>query len=63
MHRNYFYWLKAADEVWDYDEQNLALLKHVRPDAKLHILKPYKDYSNFEKVDKDIDILFYRVYE
>lgn len=63
MHKNYFYWLKAADEVWDYDEQNLALLKTVRPDAQLHILKPYKDYGGFGKVKKDIDILFYRVYE
>lgn len=57
--RNYFTWLKLADEVWDYDEKNFDVLKTVRPDSKLHILKPYKDWSVYPAVDKDIDILFY----
>ena len=59
MHKGYFSWLKQADEVWDYDEQNIEVLKLIRPDVKLHILKPYKDWSKYPKVEKDIDILFY----
>lgn len=59
MHKGYFVWLKKADEVWDYDEQNIELLKLIRPDVKLHILKPYKDWSVYKPVEKDIDILFY----
>lgn len=59
MHMGYFAWLKQADEVWDYDEQNIEVLKLIRPDVKLHILKPYKDWSKYAPVKKDIDILFY----
>ena len=59
MHTGYFAWLKLADEVWDYDEQNIEVLKLIRPDVKLHILKPYKDWSVYKPVEKDIDILFY----
>ena len=59
MHPKYFMWLKQADEVWDYDEQNIEVLKLIRPDIKLHILKPYKDWSKYKPVEKDIDILFY----
>ena len=59
MHQNYYIWLKRADEVWDYDEQNIEVLKLIRPDVKLHILKPYKDWSKYKPVVKDIDILFY----
>ena len=59
IHKGYFAWLKRADEVWDYDEQNIEVLKLIRPDVKLHVLKPYKDWSVYKPVDKDIDILFY----
>lgn len=59
MHLGYFAWLKQADEVWDYDEQNIEVLKLIRPDVKLHVLKPYKDWSKYVPVAKDIDILFY----
>ena len=59
MHKGYFAWLKQTDEVWDYDEQNIEVLKLIRPDVKLHILKPYKDWSVYKPVAKDIDILFY----
>jgi hypothetical protein len=59
MHNGYLKWIKQADEVWDYDEQNIELLNYLRPDIKLHILKPYKDWSKFKPVNKDIDILFY----
>lgn len=57
MNKQYFKLLKEADEVWDYDELNLKLIKTIRPDAKLHILKPYKVWP--KEHDKDIDILFY----
>lgn len=59
MHQGYFSWIKQADEVWDYDEQNIEVVKSIRPDVKLHILKPYKDWSVYKPVEKDIDILFY----
>jgi len=59
MHRNYYIWLEKADEVWDYDEQNIEVLNLIRDDVKLHVLKPYKDWSKFKPVNKDIDILFY----
>ena len=59
MHKGYLQWIKQADEVWDYDEQNIELLNYLRPDIKLHVLKPYKDWSKLKPVDKDIDILFY----
>lgn len=57
MHIGYFAWLTHADEVWDYDEENLRVLKLIRPDVKLHVLKPYKVWPKDAK--KDIDILFY----
>ncbi len=57
MHPGYFAWLKEADEVWDYDEENIKVLKLFRPDVKLHVLKPYKVWPKESK--KDIDILFY----
>jgi hypothetical protein len=57
--KNYFAWLKSADEVWDYDESNFKVLKLIRPDAQLHLLKPYKDWTIYPPVKKDIDILFY----
>lgn len=57
--KNYFIWLKNADEVWDYDEKNLDTLKLIRSDAKFHPLKSYKDWTIFPKRNKDIDILFY----
>ena len=60
MHKNYFVWLKQADEVWDYDEQNInEVLQFIRSDVRLHILKPYKDWCVYKPVEKDIDILFY----
>jgi hypothetical protein len=59
MHKGYYQWIKSADEVWDYDEKNIHVLKMIRPDIKLHILKPYKDWSKYDNVKKDIDILFY----
>ena len=57
MHKEYFRFLKEADEVWDYDQQNIDVLKKIRPDIKLHILKPYKEWP--KEHEKDIDILFY----
>ena len=57
LHSNYFTWLTLADEVWDYDEVNLNVLKMIRSDAKLHILKPYKKWPS--TAEKDNDILFY----
>lgn len=57
MHIGYFAWLKAADEVWDYDDMNLRLIRSFRPDAQLHTLKPYKVWPSSHP--KDIDILFY----
>lgn len=60
MHLNYFKWLKQADEVWDYDEQNITnVLKFIRPDVQLHTLKPYKNWNVYAPHKKDIDILFY----
>ena len=57
MHIGYFAWLSMADEVWDYDEENLKVLKLIRPDVRLHVLHPYKVWPAESK--KDNDILFY----
>ena len=57
MHNGYREWIKSANEVWDYDEQNIEILKSIRPDVKLHVLKPYKIWPQSHV--KDIDILFY----
>lgn len=57
--KQYYSWLRMVDEIWDYDEQNIDVLKMIRPDIKLHTLKPYKDWSKFTPIEKDIDILFY----
>lgn len=57
MHIGYFAWLSMADEVWDYDEENLKVLRLIRPDVKLHILQPYKAWP--KEANKDVDILFY----
>ena len=59
MHIGYFAWLSKADEVWDYDEENIKVLKLIRPDVKLHVLKPYKVWPKESR--KDNDILFYGV--
>lgn len=59
FHDKYKDWIKEADEVWDYDEQNIEFLKNIRTDIKLHILKPYKEWQDNPDVKKDIDILFY----
>ena len=47
-----------ADEVWDYDEYNVEILKLIRPDIKFHPLKPCKELNVGSK-QKDIDVLFY----
>ena len=57
MHPGYFVWLNEADEVWDYDEENIKVLALFRPNVKLHVLKPYKVWPKASS--KDIDILFY----
>lgn len=54
----YFSYICLADEVWDYDEHNIKILKLIRPDIKLHILKPCKEL-NAGTTSKDIDVLFY----
>lgn len=55
----YLNWLKQADEVWDYDECNFDILTKLNPNVKLHLLRPYKDWSVYKPLKKDIDILFY----
>lgn len=59
MHKKFYKFLKEADEVWDYDERQVKLIKNINKNTKLHTLKPYKDWSIYEPVEKDIDILFY----
>ena len=59
MHPRYENWIKEADDVWDYDEKNIEYLKKIRSDVKLHVLKPFKDWSKYQVPEKDIDILFY----
>lgn len=59
MHPRYESWIKEADEVWDYDEKNIDYLQKMRSDVKLHVLKPFKDWSKYQVPEKDIDILFY----
>lgn len=56
---NYKQFLLNADEVWDYDERNIEIIKQFRPDVKMHLLKPYKDWTVYKPIKKDIDILFY----
>lgn len=55
----YFALLKQADEVWDYDDYNLAIMRHIRPDVKLHLLKPCNELNCGESTHKSIDVLFY----
>lgn len=55
----YKHWIANADEVWDYDEANFIYLQELTNNLKLHSLQPYKDWSIYEPVEKDIDILFY----
>ena len=54
----YMEWLYKADEVWDFEEDNIATLKLKGIPAKLHILKPFMDWSMYAPVNKDIDFLF-----
>lgn len=58
MSFEYFRMLKDADEVWDYDEFNIASLKPIRNDVKLVLLQPC-DELNAGTSTKDIDVLFY----
>ena len=59
MHKLFFKFLVDADEVWDYDERQVDVIKSINENTKLHILKPYKDWTIYPQVNKDIDILFY----
>ena len=59
MHFKFFNFLKDADEVWDYDERQVAIISTINKNTHLHILQPYKDWSIYETMPKDIDILFY----
>lgn len=54
----YFDWINRADEVWDYEETNIQYLSGLGIEAKLHILKPYKNWDMYAPVEKDIDFLF-----
>ena len=54
----YFDWIRRADEVWDYEETNIQYLAGIGIQAKLHILKPYKNWNMYGPVEKDIDFLF-----
>lgn len=54
----YFDWLRKADEVWDYEEDNVQYLVSLGIQASLHILKPYKNWNMYAPVEKDIDFLF-----
>lgn len=56
--KKYFSFIKEADEVWDYDEHNIDILKLIRPDIKLHVLRPCKELD-VGVLPKDIDVLFY----
>lgn len=59
MHKKFYKFLKEADEIWDYDEYNVNVIKTINKNTKLHILKPYKNWDKYKPVKKDIDILFY----
>ena len=59
MHPLFFKFLKEADEVWDYDERQVELIRTINSNVNLHVLTPYKNWDAYEKVPKDIDILFY----
>lgn len=48
--------IKGADEMWDYDEENIKNLSNLRDDIKLHILKPF---IKIEEEEKEFDVLFY----
>ncbi|MBQ3414757.1 MAG: hypothetical protein IJH39_05275 [Clostridia bacterium] len=53
---NYINLLKQADEVWDYDEENIVNLSYIRDDIKLHLLKPF---ITIQEQEKEYDILYY----
>lgn len=53
----YVYFLKNADDVWDYDEENIKHLSYLRNDnIHLHLLKPFIKIPSKEK---EYDVLFY----
>lgn len=61
-----YYWfdklmanIGKADEIWDYNETNIAFLAERGIQAELHILKPYMNWDMYAPVEKDIDILLY----
>lgn len=56
---NYLELLKKADEIWDYDEDNMKLWNVHGIYPTLHILKPYKRWDLYAPVEKDIDVLMY----
>lgn len=53
-------WLTMADEVWDYDLDNIKFLKKLNIDA---IFKPMKYTNSLKRIthsnNKEIDVLFY----
>ena len=56
----YYKMMHDADELWDYDECNIRILSKIRPDIKLHLIKPCKELDAGTG-PKNIDVLFYGV--
>lgn len=54
--KNYRTFIENADEVWDYDEENIKNLSSIRNDIKLHLLKPF---IKINEQEKEYDVLFY----
>ena len=51
--------ITRADEVWDYNENNIQYLAGRCISAKLHVLKPYMNWGMYAPIKKDIDFLVY----
>lgn len=63
VNRQSFYNLRAADEIWDYDQSNIAWMrKNYQFNAKFVPLMYTEDLNrlpSIKDVDQDIDVLFY----
>ena len=57
--KHVFEWLTGADEIWDYDLDNIEWLAKKGIEASFHPLRYASTLRDVPKLEKDVDVLFY----
>ena len=57
--KHVFEWLEGADEIWDYDLDNIEWLAKKGIQASFHPMRYASTLRDVPSVEKDVDVLFY----